>query len=70
MTNKEIKIIHDTNVLISSIFWRGNPHRAMRYGYERKYKLILSKAVDEILQVGFRTKFVTVQRSYRFKVQG
>lgn len=55
MTNKDnqekLRIVADTNVLISSIFWRGSSYKVMRYGFEGRYELILStKIIEELIR--------------------
>lgn len=52
-----IRIVADTNILISSIFWRGNPYRILRKCFEKKVKLIISKEIlDEVGRILIREK--------------
>ncbi len=37
-----MKVVLDTNILISAVFWRGNPYKALLAGLNKKYSLILS----------------------------
>ncbi len=56
MTEK-IKIVPDTNVIISSIFWRGTPYKVMKNGFERKYVIVTSpEIIDEVVDK-LRNKF-------------
>jgi len=56
MTDK-IKIVLDTNVLISSIFWRGAPYKVMKRGFEGEYLIISSSEIlDEVIDK-LRNKF-------------
>jgi len=56
MTEK-IKVVPDTNVIISSIFWRGAPYKFMKRGFKREYIIILSPEIlDEVIDK-LRNKF-------------
>lgn len=57
-----IKVVPDTNVLISAVFWKGNPHRVIKLGFEGKYKLILSPSILEEL-----TKKMIIKFSFPFE---
>jgi predicted nucleic acid-binding protein len=37
-----IRIVLDTNVLMSGIFWSGSPSRILHAWYENKLKLVIS----------------------------
>jgi len=44
--------VPDTNVLISALFWRGNPYRILRLGIEGRIKLIISgEIIEEVRDV-------------------
>ncbi|MCS4541418.1 MAG: putative toxin-antitoxin system toxin component, PIN family [Euryarchaeota archaeon] len=52
-----IRIVVDTNILISSIFWRGNPYRILKKCFEKKVKLVISKEIlDEVGRILIREK--------------
>ena len=56
MTEK-IKIVPDTNVTISSVFWRGTPYKVMKNGFKRKYIIVTSpEIIDEVVDK-LRNKF-------------
>lgn len=42
-----IRVVPDTNILISSVFWRGKPFQVIKFGLERKYDLITSTEILE-----------------------
>ncbi len=47
-----LKIVADTNIYISALFWRGNPYRLIRLCYEGKAKLVVSrKIIDELERI-------------------
>ena len=44
------RVVPDTNVIISSIFWRGNPFEVVKGGLLRKYQLVSSTEIlDEVI---------------------
>lgn len=48
-----IRIVLDTNVLMSGIFWSGSPSRILSAWYEKKVKLVISPEIlDEYIRVG------------------
>ena len=52
-----VRIVPDTNIIISSVFWRGNPYEIIRRGILRKYQLITSAEIlDEVVDK-LRNKF-------------
>jgi putative PIN family toxin of toxin-antitoxin system len=52
-----IRVVPDTNILISSIFWRGKPYEVIRRGIEGKYVLVTSKEILEELVDRLKNKF-------------
>jgi len=42
-----IRVVPDTNILISSIFWRGKPYEVIKGGVEGKYILVTSREILE-----------------------
>ncbi|MBI1972932.1 putative toxin-antitoxin system toxin component, PIN family [Candidatus Woesearchaeota archaeon] len=45
-----IRIVPDTNIIISSVFWQGKPHEVIRRGILGEYQLVLSAAIlDEVV---------------------
>ena len=48
-----IRVLPDTNIIISSVFWRGNPYEVVRRGILGEYQLVISteildEAVDKL----------------------
>ena len=52
-----IKIVPDTNIRISSIFWSGKPYQIIRRGLEGEYQLIVSSQILDELINKLRNKF-------------
>lgn len=50
-----LRIVADTNIYISALFWRGNPNRLIRLCYEGKAKLVVSRNIIEELERIFLT---------------
>lgn len=53
-----MKVVLDTNILISAIFWRGNPYKVLHAGLDQKYLLTLSTEILNELEEKLRLKFV------------
>ncbi len=52
-----IKVVPDTNIILSSVFWKGNPHEVIRKGILGEYQLVISaKILDEVVDK-LRNKF-------------
>ena len=52
-----IRVLPDTNILISSVFWRGNPYEVIRRGILGEYQLVISAEIlDEVVDK-LRNKF-------------
>jgi putative PIN family toxin of toxin-antitoxin system len=45
-----MRVVPDTNVLISALFWRGSPYRILRLAIEGKIKLVISEEIIEELR--------------------
>ena len=52
-----ISAVPDTNILISSIFWRGKPYEVIKGGVEEKYTLVTSREILEELADRLKNKF-------------
>jgi putative PIN family toxin of toxin-antitoxin system len=52
-----IRVVPDTNILISSIFWRGKPYEVIKGGIEGKHVLITSREIVEELAERLKNKF-------------
>ncbi|MEK6984198.1 MAG: putative toxin-antitoxin system toxin component, PIN family [Nanoarchaeota archaeon] len=50
-------VVLDTNILISAIFWRGNPYKILQQGLKKNYSLYLSSAILNELEEKLRIKF-------------
>jgi putative PIN family toxin of toxin-antitoxin system len=45
-----IRVVPDTNILISSVFWEGHPYEVIRRGILGEYQLVLSADIlDELV---------------------
>jgi putative PIN family toxin of toxin-antitoxin system len=51
-----IRVVLDTNILVSGIFWRGNPYKILQTCFQNKLSLIISPAILEELQDVLRTE--------------
>ena len=52
-----IRVLSDTNIIISSVFWRGNPYEVVRRGVLGEYQLVISAEIlDEVVNK-LRNKF-------------
>ena len=52
-----IRVLPDTNILISSVFWRGNPYEVVRRGILGEYQPVISAEIlDEVVDK-LRNKF-------------
>ena len=52
-----IRVLPDTNVLLSSVFWSGKPHQVVKQGLEGKYQLVTSVEMLEEFVNKMRNKF-------------
>lgn len=52
-----IKVVPDTNILISAIFWRGVPYKVIWNGLNGKYQFVLSLPILEELIDRLLNKF-------------
>jgi|SRR3989344_8795640 len=52
-----IRIVADTNIIISSIFWKGNPYIVMHKGILREYQIIISREILDETANKLRNKF-------------
>ncbi len=52
-----IRVVLDTNIIISSIFWKGNPHEVVRKGILGEYKLVVSAEILDEITNKLRSKF-------------
>jgi putative PIN family toxin of toxin-antitoxin system len=46
-----VKVVADTNIYISALFWRGNPYKFIHLCFEGKARLVISRQILEILEV-------------------
>ncbi len=40
-----VKVVADTNIYISALFWRGNPYKFIHLCFEGKAKLVISRQI-------------------------
>lgn len=52
-----IRAVLDTNVVISSIFWRGSPFMVVSMGMEKKYTVVTSPAIIDEVALKLKEKF-------------
>ena len=52
-----IKAVPDTNVIISSIFWRGNPYNILKEGIFGSFSMISSSQIIDETVNKLRNKF-------------
>ena len=52
-----IRAVPDTNIIISAVFWRGNPNEVIRKGILREYQLVMSAEILEEVAGKLRNKF-------------
>lgn len=41
----DVKIVLDTNVLVSGIFWSGVPFKILEYWMQNKFELVISREI-------------------------
>ena len=52
-----IRVVLDTNIIVSSVFWKGNPHEVVRRGILGEYQLVASAEILDEVANKLRTKF-------------
>ena len=52
-----MRVVLDTNILISALFWRGNPYKVVSNALEKRYSLYLSDEILNELEEKLRIKF-------------
>lgn len=52
-----IRVLPDTNIIISSVFWRGNPYEVVRRGILGKYQLVISTEILDEAADKLKNKF-------------
>lgn len=52
-----IRIVLDTNIIISGIFWKGKPYQILKNGIQGKYQIVLSIAILKGLEDRLIQKF-------------
>jgi putative PIN family toxin of toxin-antitoxin system len=45
-----IKVVADTNIYISALFWRGNPYKFIHLCFEGKARLVISRQIIDELE--------------------
>ena len=51
------RIVPDTNIVISAVFWSGKPYKVVSKGLEGEYQLLTSPEIIEEVLAKLRTKF-------------
>ena len=55
-----MRVVLDTNIWLSGIFWQGNPYKIIKIGEQKKIEIIISRdIIEEILEV--------LNRDHRFQ---
>ena len=57
----DIRVVPDTNIIISSIFWRGAPYKLMKRGFKGDIELVISPEIIEEVIDRLQNKFDTPQ---------
>ena len=52
-----LKVVLDTNIYVSSIFWRGNPHKIVELALDKKIKIFTSVEILQELEKVLRRDF-------------
>jgi putative PIN family toxin of toxin-antitoxin system len=52
-----MKVVLDTNILISALFWRGPPYEVLRAAIDGRFTLCLSDAIEKELEGKLLNKF-------------
>lgn len=52
-----IRVLPDTNIIISSVFWRGNPFDVIRKGILGEYQPVISTEILDEVADKLRNKF-------------
>ena len=56
-----MRVVLDTNIVVSGLLWDGRPRRLLEFGRDRLIKLLTSSALlDELFDVLGREKFATM----------
>ena len=58
-----IRVLPDTNIIISSVFWRGNPYEVIRKGILGEYQLVISAEILDEVVGKLRNKFKFPEKS-------
>ncbi|MCZ7382742.1 MAG: putative toxin-antitoxin system toxin component, PIN family [Candidatus Methanoperedens sp.] len=60
-----LRIVADTNIYISALFWRGNPNRLIHLCYAGKAKLVVSmKIIEELERILLADEKFLMARAY------
>lgn len=51
------RAVPDTNIIISAVFWRGNPYEVVRRGISGEYQLVTSAEILDEVADKLRNKF-------------
>ena len=52
-----LKVVLDTNIFVSSIFWRGNPHKVVRLALDKRIRVVTSVEILQELEKVLRRDF-------------
>ena len=51
------RAVLDTNIIISSVFWEGNPYKVVKKGIEGEYQIVISSEILDEVAERLRNKF-------------
>ncbi len=67
---KDIKVVLDTNVFISALFWKGNPHKIVSLALDKKISVYTSPDIlvelEKVLKRDFDEDRETIERQISF----
>lgn len=70
MKNKLIKVVADTNTIISGVLWHGAPHTLLGIAYKNEIQLLTCSALlQELTEVLQRDKFLPYLSRSKMSVQ-
>lgn len=61
----DIRVVPDTNIIISSIFWRGAPYKLMKRGFKGEFELVISPEIIEEVIDRLQNKFDVPQEKIK-----
>ncbi len=70
MKNELVKVVADTNIIISGVLWHGAPHTLLEIAYKNEIQLLTCSALlQELTEVLQRDKFIPYLSRAKVTVQ-